>query len=138
MRLNTATTASGRKIIRSALVKNLLTGTTNLITAKVFVVAAGAILTPQLLFASNIRPHALGRYLCEQPMAFCQIVLSHKIIDDIVSNSPDSVQQHIANNPRDPIPIPVDDPNPQVRVFQLVLRIFIHIQDCDIHNMLKC
>lgn len=86
-----------------------------MIAAKVFVVAAGAILTPQLLYASNIRPHALGRYLCEQPMAFCQIVLSSKIIDDIVSNNPDSVQQHIDNNPRDPIPIPMDDPNPQVR-----------------------
>ena len=101
-------------MVRSALVKDLRTGKTNLIRAKVFVVAAGAILTPQLLFASNIRPHSLGRYLCEQPMAFCQIVLSTKIIDDIASNNPDSVEQHIANNPRDPIPIPMDDPNPQV------------------------
>ena len=82
--------------------------------AKFFIVAAGAILTPQLLYASGIQPHALGRYLCEQPMAFCQIVLSDKIIHDIRKSESESVKQHNAENPIDPVPIPMDDPTPQV------------------------
>ena len=51
--------------------------------AKVFVLAGGAILTPQILFNSEIEPEALGHYLCEQSIAFCQIVLKQEIVDSI-------------------------------------------------------
>ena len=67
---------------------------------------AGATLTPQILFNSEIQPPALGRYLCEQPMAFCQIVLKQDLIDKIPHN--------LNPNPNDPIPIPESDPTPQV------------------------
>lgn len=55
------------------------------INAEVFVVACNPVLTPQLLFASGLQNENLGRYLTEQPMAFCQTVLKQSINDDIVT-----------------------------------------------------
>ncbi|KAJ3974971.1 hypothetical protein EV361DRAFT_572781 [Lentinula raphanica] len=43
---------------------------------KVYIITCGSICTPQILHNSGLRPYALGRYLTEQSMAFCQIVLS--------------------------------------------------------------
>ena len=99
-----------------AIVKDLLEKKRYRVYAKVFVLAGGAILTPQILFNSEIEPEALGHYLCEQPMAFCQIVLKQEIVDSIKSHPEwkEKVDQHKAKNPEDPIPIPLEDPTPQV------------------------
>ena len=94
--------------------RNLITGEEILLKAKIFVVAAGAVLTPQLLYASNIHPPAMGKYLCEQPMGFCQVILSTEIVEYIKTSNSAEVKQHIQENPTDPLPIPIDDPNPQV------------------------
>ena len=53
------------------------------VEADQFFVAGNAILTPQLLWASGIRPEPLGRYLTEQPVAFCQIVLRHDLVEGV-------------------------------------------------------
>lgn len=45
------------------------------IEADAFIVAAGAIGTPQLLHRSGIRPSALGRWLSYHPILICQLVL---------------------------------------------------------------
>lgn len=97
-------------------VKDLLEKKTYHVYADVFVLAAGAILTPQILHNSDIQPSALGRYLCEQPMAFCQIVLKQEHLDKIrdLPEWKERVDQHKKKNPRDPIPIPLNDPTPQV------------------------
>jgi len=49
--------------IRAAEVEQLSTGRRERIVARTFFVAADALRTPQLLWASGIRPPALGRYL---------------------------------------------------------------------------
>ncbi|MFT4042330.1 MAG: GMC family oxidoreductase [Gordonia sp. (in: high G+C Gram-positive bacteria)] len=50
-----------------ALLEDTITHRSYTVAAKVVVVAADAFRTPQLLWASGIRPQALGRYLNDQP-----------------------------------------------------------------------
>jgi len=102
-----------------AVVKDLLEKKRYQVHAKVFVLAAGAVLTPQILFNSEAMhplPKALGHYLCEQPMAFCQIVLKQELVDSIKPRPEwkEKVDEYRDKNPEDPIPIPLDDPTPQV------------------------
>ncbi|WP_159600335.1 GMC oxidoreductase [Agromyces humi] len=61
------------------------TGVTHTVRARFVVVAADALRTPQLLWASGIRPAALGRYLNDQ----AQIVFASRI-RDAVADSADS------------------------------------------------
>ncbi|MBW5422007.1 pyranose oxidase [Streptomyces sp. BG9H] len=51
--------------------------------AGTYVVACGVIPTPQLLFNSGVTLPALGRYLTEQPMSFCQVVLRQEHMDRV-------------------------------------------------------
>ena len=48
-------------------VRDLQTGQEHDVAARYVVVAADSLRTPQLLWASGVRPHALGRYLNDQP-----------------------------------------------------------------------
>ena len=95
--------------VQCAIVRDLLNKTDYTIKANIYIIAAGAVLTPQILFASKIQLRALGHYLCEQPLAFCQIVLLQSLIDSI-KDHPKFRLKH----PHDPIPIPYSDPQPQV------------------------
>ncbi|MGW5052708.1 GMC oxidoreductase [Actinokineospora sp. NPDC004072] len=70
--------ADGSRVERAE-VEDLTTGQVLHVEAQTYVVACGAVLTPQLLHASGIRPPALGRYLTEQPVAFCQVVLRDEL-----------------------------------------------------------
>jgi pyranose oxidase len=74
------------------------------IEADRFVVASGAIFGPQLLWASGIRHDALGHYLNDQIVASCLAVLSKDIVASL--GPPPS--------PEDPIPMPLDAPEPEV------------------------
>ena len=84
------------------------------IYAQEYFVAAGAILTPQLLWNSEIfsgEDSPLGRYLNDQPVAFTQVVLRKKIVEQI--KSMDAYADACNNvHPRDPIPIPEVDQDP--------------------------
>ncbi|GGK40217.1 pyranose oxidase [Pilimelia terevasa] len=102
--------------IEYAEVRDLARWRTIRIEADQFVVAGNAYLTPQLLWASGIRPRALGRYLTEQPVAFCQIVLRQDLVDGIADDSrfAEQVRAYRDRNPQDPVPIPAGDPEPNV------------------------
>ncbi|KAK3848351.1 MAG: pyranose 2-oxidase [Linnemannia gamsii] len=94
------------------------------IKAKFFVVACNPILTPQLLYNSNIRPTALGRYLMDQPMTFCQILLSTEIVMKIKAlrdedeeekrSDAQTIHPHSKTPLIDPVPIPVKDFPPAI------------------------
>jgi len=98
--------------VEYALLRDLNTNDDRLIIAKAFVLACGAMPTPQILWNSGIRPPTLGRRLTEQSMAFCQIILKKELIDSIPLTDP-RVIEHKAKHPNDPLPIPFTDPEPQ-------------------------
>ena len=85
-KLNYIGTGKGTQEVEYAVVRDLLEKKNYRIKAKTFVIAAGAVLTPQILYNSDIRLPALGRYLCEQPLAFCQVVLLQNLVDSIDKN----------------------------------------------------
>ncbi len=97
-----------RDTVIGAVVERLKEGKKLVIRAEIVIIAANAFNTPQLLWKSGIRPDALGRFLNDQPMLFCQIVLKHNLLSEIASLwSPPPTQV-------DPVPIPVDDQIPHV------------------------
>ncbi|BCW61594.1 GMC oxidoreductase [Arthrobacter sp. StoSoilB22] len=61
--------------------KDLTTGAVTQVRAPAVVVAADALRTPQLLFASGVRPRALGRYLNDQP----QVISAVRLPADVVA-----------------------------------------------------
>lgn len=102
--------------IKYAVIQNLRNGKVYNVHAKAIVIACNATLTPQLLYNSGFSPDypALGKYICEQPLAFCQIVLKKEIVDEIRR------EEKIApNNMIDDIPIPIKDPPPQVNIIYI-------------------
>jgi pyranose oxidase len=96
-----------------AVVEDLMEWRTKRVYADIFVVAAGSILTPQILWNSRILPSALGRYLTEHPMAFTQVVLRRDVVEGIREDP--RFREPLAGLRRsDPVPIPMHDPPPMV------------------------
>jgi pyranose oxidase len=68
--------------VQSAETVALDTGRTTSVSADVVLVALGGIRTPALLWASGIgRDSALGRYLCDHPLAYAQILLDTELLE---------------------------------------------------------
>lgn len=59
--------------ILGVLVRDLKTDTDHFVIAKAVVIACGAVGTPQVLYNSGVRPWALGRFMTEQSLSFCQV-----------------------------------------------------------------
>ncbi|KAH0365406.1 hypothetical protein KCU65_g6110, partial [Aureobasidium melanogenum] len=100
--------------IKGAEVRSLRYNREKFIEAKCYVICAGAVLTPQILFNSDFQEHlpALGRYMTEQPMTFCQIVLRKSLIDSVRSH--EIAKHHQEKYPWDALPFPFNDPDPQL------------------------
>ncbi|KXJ85464.1 hypothetical protein Micbo1qcDRAFT_154203 [Microdochium bolleyi] len=110
-------------VIQGALCKDLKTDTNFLVKAQKYVLCAGAVLTPGILFNSGWTPEqaqlpALGKYLTDQTVAFCQIVLSRDLVDHVAEHPDPSWAKRIAEHrnkfPSDPLPFPFSDPDPHV------------------------
>jgi pyranose oxidase len=102
--------------IEYAEIEDLVQWHTINVKANTYIVCCNAYLTPQVLYNSGIRPEPLGRYLTEQPMSFCQIVLDHDLVDQILEDPrfAERVRAYREERPNDPVPIPRDEPEPQV------------------------
>ncbi|WP_158852596.1 pyranose oxidase [Saccharothrix deserti] len=94
-----------------------------IVTAEQYIVACNAVLTPQLLFASGFgedRLPALGRYMTEQPMSFCQVVLHQHLVDNIKDyldpnyDGAKRIDEYRQSHPQDPVPIPMGEPEPNL------------------------
>ena len=113
-------TNSDNSSVEAAVIDDLMAWKTKIIKAKVYVICAGAVLTPQILYNSNIRPAPLGLYLSEQPMTFCQIVMKQELLDNLATSpyldsaAKKRVTDYQKVHPEDPIPIPMTEPEPQV------------------------
>ncbi|MGY1651104.1 GMC oxidoreductase [Geodermatophilus sp. SYSU D01119] len=111
-----------------AVLRDLRTGTEEEVRADAVVVAADAIRTPQLLWASGIRPAALGRYLTEHPLLFGVVALREDAVprrtdavgpvDPIraVVSVPFDEERHpfhaqLMYSPVCPVPLPEDSPH---------------------------
>ncbi|KUI55651.1 Pyranose 2-oxidase [Cytospora mali] len=107
--------------ILGAFVKNILTNKSYIIRARKYVVCAGAVLTPGILFNSDFTTvdlPALGHYMNEQIMAFCQVVLKRSWVDSVKDDPFNlgwaaKVKKHKQQYPNDPLPFPYNDPDPQ-------------------------
>lgn len=57
--------------------------------------------------------------MTEQTMAFCQVMLKRSLVNNVI-NDPYHlgwtaiVEKHMKDNPKDPLPFPFSDPDPQV------------------------
>ncbi|KAG8792277.1 Pyranose 2-oxidase [Ceratobasidium sp. 428] len=100
--------------IVGALLRRVVSGKWVLIKAKHYVIACGAVGTPQILFNSGITPPALGHYLTEQSLAFCQIVLKREIVDAMVKEHEAECKGYHDAHKEDTLPIPWNDPDPQL------------------------
>lgn len=97
-------------------VEDLRTGSASFVEADVVVVAADAFRSPQLLWASGIRPAALGRYLTEHPVVISTVALDAEKMERFANeNDLDAELARRAQNPTDPVAavnrIPFSEPD---------------------------
>jgi pyranose oxidase len=97
-------------------VQDLRTGEESFVAADLVVVAADAFRSPQLLWASGIRPAALGHYLTEHPVVICTVALDEERMRRFATEQQlDDELARRATNPADPVAavnrIPFSEPN---------------------------
>jgi pyranose oxidase len=82
------------------------------IKAKIVIVAADPLRTPQLLWASNIRPKALGHYLNEHPFVFTFVELDKDLVKNHSQNPKSKIENPKSNDPTVGVFwVPFDVPN---------------------------
>jgi len=85
-------------------VQDLRTGTESFVPADIVVVAADAFRSPQLLWASGVRPAALGHYLTEHPVVISTVALdADKMKQFATEEDLDAELARRAQNSADPV-----------------------------------
>jgi len=97
-------------------VEDLRTGDRSFVPADLVVVAADAFRSPQLLWASGIRPTALGHYLTEHPVVISTVALDEQRMRRFATEEDLAGElARRATNPADPVAavnrIPFSEPN---------------------------
>ncbi|WZH38375.1 MAG: GMC oxidoreductase [Microbacterium enclense] len=90
--------------VRGVVVGDLRTGEESFVAADAVVVAADAFRSPQLLWASGIRPAPLGRYLTEHQVVISTVALDEDRMSALVTD--DELEAELARravNPTDPV-----------------------------------
>ena len=109
-----------------AIVRDVPTGAEEELRADAIVVAGDSLRTPQLLWASGIRPDALGKYLTEHPLIFGVIALREGVVPNPDPATPTDPVRAVVSVPFDderhpyhaqimysPIcPVPLSDDSP--------------------------
>lgn len=91
-------------VVSGVLVEDLRTGTTEYVAADLVVVAADAFRSPQLLWASGIRPAALGHYLTEHPVVISTVALDEeRMLRHTTEDQLEAELARRAKNPADPV-----------------------------------
>jgi len=91
-------------VVRGLVVEDLRTRAESVVEADVVVVAADAFRSPQLLWASGIRPAALGRYLTEHHVVISTVALDAENMAALVSDEEFTEERaRRAKNPADPV-----------------------------------
>lgn len=99
------------KII-GAEIEHLQSGKRETVEAKIVIVAADPLRTPQLLWASNIRPKALGHYLNEHPFVFAFVELDKDLVNKFAPNRKSLIVNRKSNDPTVGVFwVPFDAPN---------------------------
>ncbi len=109
-----------------AVLRDQRTGAEEEAHADAVVVAADALRTPQLLWASGIRPEALGRYLTEHPLLFAVVAVRDGAVPPRPEGPVDPIRAIVAVDfdedrhpfhaqlmyaPQSPAPIPPESPH---------------------------
>ena len=93
----------GNKVV-GVLIEDAISGEQQELLADRVIVAADAMRTPQLLWASGIRPTALGHYLTEHPVCFSAIALNGEKLKDFASEADYEAERALAKlSPGDPV-----------------------------------
>ncbi|WP_221584677.1 GMC oxidoreductase [Microbacterium sp. G2-8] len=99
-----------RRIVRDGaratgvVVEELRTGETSTVDADLVVVAADAFRSPQLLWASGVRPRALGHYLTEHPVVISTVALDEERMRRFASDADLAAElARRAENAADPV-----------------------------------
>jgi pyranose oxidase len=98
--------------ITGATIENISTGEKEIINAKIVIVVADPLRTPQLLWASGIRPKALGHYLNEHPFIFTFVELDKDLVKNNSKNQKSEIKNPKSNDPLTGVFwVPFDAPN---------------------------